>query len=240
MQIKINLKIFLFLIIFIITKQIKIYAILMIFAFIHELAHIIMGILLGFKPEAISIIPTGFSVKFKAKYENYNIKIKKGNLLSIKKILIASAGPLTNVIIPILIFVYYKVTGNTYIINIPLDLIIYSNILIFIFNLIPIYPLDGGRILKEIIHIYSGIHQSYIITNKVSNVSAIILTVISSVIILIYKNIAILFIIIYLWILVINENKEFAIKMKIWNQYKKLTGKNGENKVDRSIEKNII
>ena len=198
----------------------------MLFAFIHELAHIIMGIILGFKPEAISIIPTGFSVKFKAKYENYNIKIKKGNLLSIKKILIASAGPLTNVIIPILIFVYYKVTGNTYIINIPLDSIIYSNILLFIFNLIPIYPLDGGRILKEIIHIYSGIYQAYIVTNKVSNAVVIILTVISSIIILIYKNIAVLFIIIYLWILTIKENKEFSMKMKIWNQYTKIMEQN--------------
>ena len=70
MQIKINLKIFLFLIIFIITGQIKIYALLMLFAFIHELGHIAMGIILGFKPESISIIPTGFSVQFKAEIEN--------------------------------------------------------------------------------------------------------------------------------------------------------------------------
>lgn len=222
MQIKINLKIFLFLIVFLITKQIKIYAILMLFAFIHEMGHIIMGILLGFKPESISIIPTGFSVKFKAQYETYNIKIKKANLLSIKKIAIASAGPLINAVIVIITIIYYRTTNNFYIMNIPLDLIIYSNILIFIFNLIPIYPLDGGRILKEIIHIYSGIYQSYIITNKVSNIVIILLTMISSVIILIYKNIAILLIIIYLWILVMNENKKFNIKMKIWDKYNQI------------------
>lgn len=219
MQIKINLKIFLFLIIFVITKQIKIYAILMLFALIHELGHVAMGLILGFKPESISIIPTGFSVKFKAKCENYNTKIKNGNLLSIKKILIACSGPLVNIILAIVGIVHYRVSTSLLILNIPIDLIIYSNILIVIFNLIPIYPLDGGRILKEIVHIYSGMYKSYIITNKISNIVIIVLTAVSSVAILIYKNIAILLILIYLWILVINENKKFNMKMKIWNNY---------------------
>lgn len=142
-------------------------------------------------------------------------------MLTIKKACIAIAGPLTNAIIIIISIIYYKITSNVYITNIPLDLLIYSNILIFIFNLIPIYPLDGGRILKELIHIYSGIHQSYIITNKISNITIIILTLLCSFAILIYKNIAIFFIIAYLWILVINENKNFNMKMKIWDNYKK-------------------
>lgn len=218
MQIKINLKIFLFLIIFIITGQIKIYALLMLFAFIHELGHIAMGIILGFKPESISIIPTGFSVQFKAESENYNVKIRCANLLTVKKILIVIAGPLVNAIIVICTMIYYKVTGNVYIFDIQLNLIIYSNILIFIFNLIPIYPLDGGRILEGIIHIYCGTYQSYVITNKISNIIVILLTVASSILVLIYKNIAIVVIIIYLWILVISENKKFNTKMKIWDK----------------------
>ena len=40
MQIKINLKIFIFIILFILTKQIELYGVLMIFGIIHELAHI--------------------------------------------------------------------------------------------------------------------------------------------------------------------------------------------------------
>lgn len=63
MQIKINLKVFLFLLIFLITRQIKIYALLMCLALIHELGHVMAGIILGFKPESISIIPTGFFCK---------------------------------------------------------------------------------------------------------------------------------------------------------------------------------
>ena len=220
MQIKINLKVFLFLLIFLVTKQIKIYALLMCLALIHELGHVIAGIILGFKPEAISIIPTGFSVKFNGTCKNYNKKIKNGTMLSLKKAIIAFAGPFVNFIMIIVIITYYQITKNTEMINIPIDLLIYSNLLILLFNLIPIYPLDGGRILKEILHINYGIYMSYIITNKVSNITVIILTVVSSFAILAYKNIAILIIIAYLWTLVYVENKRYNLKINILKKIK--------------------
>ena len=103
MRIRINLKIFLFVLIFILTKQIKIYGILMLFAFIHELGHMIAGILLGFKPEKLEIMPYGVSVGFNIKCKDYNKKIKNGNMLAIKKLIIALAGPLTNFIITIIV-----------------------------------------------------------------------------------------------------------------------------------------
>ena len=220
MQIKINLKVFLFLLIFLVTKQIKIYALLMCLALIHELGHVIAGIILGFKPEAISIIPTGFSVKFNGTCKNYNKKIKNGTMLSLKKAIIAFAGPFVNFIMIIVIIAYYQITKNTEMINIPIDLLIYSNLLILLFNLIPIYPLDGGRILKEILHINYGVYMSYIITNKVSNITVIILTVVSSFAILAYKNIAILIIIAYLWTLVYVENKRYNLKINILKKIK--------------------
>lgn len=226
MQIKVNLKIFLFLIIFIITRQIKIYAILMLFALIHELGHLIMGIIIGFKPESISIIPTGFTIRFKAESENYNRKIKKANILALKQIIIALAGPITNFLIIISTIIYYKITQNSELFSLPLEMIIYSNILILIFNLIPICPLDGGRILKEAIHIFLGLYQSYVITNRISKIVIVLLTAISSIAILKYKNIAILIIIIYLWFLFLKENKNTNNKIKIWNTYNSICSRN--------------
>lgn len=220
MQIKIDLKIFLFLLIFVITRQIKIYAILMLFALIHELGHLITGLVLGLKIEEISLIPVGFSIKFKTEIKDYNQKIKKANLVSLKKMIIAIAGPVTNLIIIGIVAIYYKLTQMTTILKIPIDLIIYSNILIFIFNLLPIYPLDGGRMLKELVHIFVGLYKSYTVTNNIANTVIIILTIISSIAILIYKNIAILIIITYLWGMVILENKKFNTKMDIWKKLK--------------------
>lgn len=206
MQIKINLQIFLFIIIFILTHQIGIYAWIMLFAFIHELGHMVAGILLRLKPKTLKFLPFGISITF----ETYEYK----KMLEIKKILIAIAGPLTNLIICLVTWILQ--------INSEIKLfIIYSNILIATFNLIPLYPLDGGRILKGIIKLkYQGIKTDEIV-NKISNILMILLTGISSIAILYLKNLSILFILIYLWIIVIKENKKYNIKVKVYNTLEK-------------------
>lgn len=201
MQIKINLKIFLFIIIFIITHQIEIYAWVMIFAFIHELGHMIAGLLLKLKPKSLHLMPFGFCVIF----ETYEYK----KLIELKKIVIAISGPFTNLIISLI----------TIFLNIDLSLkemIVYSNALIFMFNLIPLYPLDGGRILKGIIRLKNSNIKTDRIVNNISNCIIIILTALSSIAILKLKNIAILFIILYLWVIVIKENKKYHIKKSMY------------------------
>lgn len=205
MNIKINLKVFLFAIIFYFTKQIHIYALLMLFAFCHEMGHLLCGILMGLKPKSLKIMPMGLSIEF----EIYSKNIK--DKLQIKKIWIALAGPITNIIIILITIIFNK--------NIETILygeIIYSNLLIAIFNLLPIYPLDGGRILKEVIHIIKGRKKAIELTNYISNVSMVILTFVSSIAIYYYKNMAILFIIAYLWGMIFIENKRYNLKKRIY------------------------
>ncbi len=211
MQIKLNTKIFLIIILFIITKQIEIYSILMFFAIVHELGHLLVGVILGFKPKKFTILPFGATICFKVSNNDYNRKIKNGSRLSIKKLIIALAGPVTNLLI-ILAFIMFNFEPF----GISKELIVYSNILIAIFNLIPIYPLDGGRIIKNILHIFYGLKKAYIYTNKISNIVVIILTAISSIAILYFKNISILIILAYLWWIVILENKKHKSKMRIY------------------------
>lgn len=217
MRVRLNLKIFVFIILFILTRQIEIYGILMLFAIFHELGHMLAGILLGFKPNTLEIMPFGLSVGFEGKVENYNRKIKKGTVLVLKKIIIALAGPLINLIF-IVIFSIFPISFF----NIENQLVIYSNILIGIFNLIPIYPLDGGRIIKGILHIFLGKRESLEYINKISYTTVIILTIITSITILYLKNISILLILTYLWYLVINENKKYNRKKQIYNKIEKL------------------
>ena len=51
MRFRIDLKIFVFLVLFYFTKQIEVYSLIMIFAFIHEIGHLIAVLLVGMKPE---------------------------------------------------------------------------------------------------------------------------------------------------------------------------------------------
>ena len=135
-------------------------------------------------------MPFGVSVSFKLQLHDYNKHILKANLLEIKKIIVAAAGPLTNVFL----IIYYLISD---IHLIDSKIAIYSNLVILLFNLLPIYPLDGGRILKGIIHIFYGGKISKIIINKISNFIIVILTIIGSFSIFYLKNISIFLIIIF-------------------------------------------
>lgn len=205
MKVKLNLNIFLFLVLFVLTNQIEIYALTMIFALIHELAHLIVGIILGLETDTFKIMPFGFCIEFKTNIKDYNEKVIKSNLLSVKKILIALAGPVLNLIIVIL-GIIYKFQND----------IIYANLLLLIFNMLPIYPLDGGRILQNVAKILFGNRKASRYTNIISNIVLIFLTIISSIIITIYKNVAIFAIIVCLWGLMIKENKRYDTYKKIY------------------------
>lgn len=198
MKIRIDLKILIFFAIFYFTNQIKIYITIMFFCLLHELGHILAGIILKMRPEKIEIMPCGLSSTFRANLNDLNCKIKNGNALELKKIIIALAGPIVSLILVILV---------TYI-DIPYVTkqdSIYSNILIILFNLMPLYPLDGGRIIKGILHIELGREKSEHIIRNISNVTIIILTIISSIAVYYFKNIAIFLVCIFLWNVILKE-----------------------------------
>ena len=116
-----------------------------------------------------------------------------------KKIVVALVGPLTNLLIIIIVY------------NIKLDLfsnlmIIYANVLLIVFNLIPIYPLDGGRVLKEILHICYGEKKAIRYISNISFVILIILTFIGSIAVFYLENVAIFIVIVFLWGVYINQD----------------------------------
>lgn len=214
MKIRIDLKIVLFIILFYFTKQIEMYIMILIFAIIHELSHLMIGIFLGMKPDKIEINLSGMSLSFKVQPDDYNKKVIKGNKLQIKNVIVAIAGPVMNLIIILIID------------KIPMEIeqklnVIYTNLLLLTFNLIPIYPLDGGRILKALLHICLGKKKSEKISNLISFIVLITITFISSIAIMKLKNVAIFFIIIFLWIVHLKEDLIYMRRKKIYDLIEK-------------------
>lgn len=211
MRFRIDLKIFIFIILFYFTKQIELYGFIMLFAIIHELGHLLAGILLGMKPEKLELMPFGVSVSFKINVKEYNKKIKKANFLEVKKIIVALAGPITN-------FAIILITSNLKLNIVKSLIVIYTNLLIMIFNLLPVYPLDGGRISKGILHINLGKRKAEKYINNISRITVMIITAISSILILYLQNIAIIIIDAYLWYLVIKENLRLKKREEIYKK----------------------
>lgn len=212
MHIKFDLKVFIFVLIFFISGNIKSYLLLMLFAILHECGHILAGFLCGLKVQSLEIMPVGIKVLFKIDMINYNKKIKKANLLALKKLIVAIAGPLVNLLFVMLFIILDK----EYIVGVESDILIYVNVLIFLFNMLIIYPLDGGRILKNIIYIFKGKENSLRVTNIVSNVFAILVSIFTFYLSIISKNFIFILVLMYIWIIVVKENKVYSIKIKMY------------------------
>lgn len=184
----------------------------MIFALLHEIGHLIAGLACGLKPKTIKVMPIGFSISFKLETDDYNKKVCKGSILSLKKIIIALSGPVINVLLAAVIL-FNKIE----ILGISTENLVYANILIAMFNLLPIYPLDGGRITKNILEIIFSRSVAIKYSNRISNCTVWIITALASIGIIYFKNIAIVLILIYIWLITYRENKYYKVKSKIYN-----------------------
>ncbi len=126
-----------------ITGKFKGFLIFNLIIIIHELGHILTAIILKWKIEKIVILPFGAITIFN---EKINRPVKE-------EFLIAIFGPIFQIVLSICI-------NSETILN-------YSNALL-LFNLLPIWPLDGAKILNLILNKFLSFKKSHLMTIYIS------------------------------------------------------------------------
>ena len=192
MRIKVDVKIFFIIILYIFMQSTKIFALTFIFILLHELGHLVTGITIGLKVKKINIHISGLSVEF----ENY------GKQRNANKIVVDIAGPLINISALVIAIIIKQ------------EEIAYINLLLAIVNLLPIYPLDGGQILRTLLRKRFTYKETINFIESISQYTLIILTAIASCYLLIGKNIGIFIAILYLWTIIFKEKRKNKIIRK--------------------------
>ena len=153
-KIKINPFTYVFIFFCLYNHTIKIYLLTMLFVFIHELCHLAMAFYFGYTIENVVIYPFGTCGYIKDfLYKNM-----------VEEICITIAGPISH----IFIIIFLKMIKSD---------IIYMNInlVLLLFNLIPIYPLDGSKLIILLLQSIGDLNKAMILSLKISILSLIIL-----------------------------------------------------------------
>ncbi|MGR6763857.1 M50 family metallopeptidase [Paenibacillus sp. T2-29] len=129
--------------------------------FIHELGHATAASLLGARLLSIQMLPFG----------GVAVIEDQGKLNAWKEIVIALAGPLQNGIMIIILLWLRNVSGleHDYV-----NYIIQGNAVIALFNLLPILPLDGGKILQSLISLFFSYHRTLVWTFRASIITSLL------------------------------------------------------------------
>ncbi len=113
--------------------------------FLHELGHAMMALQFGVKTRDITLLPIGGLARLERMPKEPRAEF-----------LIAVAGPAVNVVIAAVIFLVVVATGllNSVTGTSPLKLGFLSqlfvvNLGLVVFNMIPAFPMDGGRVLRS-------------------------------------------------------------------------------------------
>ena len=154
--IKIDYSFFLLLILFYILDDITFYLVYLVFLILHELCHLLVAKKFGYLPNKLKLTAFGASL------EGYD------DFLLSDEIKIVLAGPIFNLVVVIFCYLSFWFYPESYS---YLNTILLVNLSILIFNMLPIFPLDCGRLVLCLISKKMGRRNA---VRKVKNISLIL------------------------------------------------------------------
>ncbi len=146
-------------------------ALLFLCILLHELGHALCARKFGIRTREIVLYPFG------------GIAALEDSPRPREELFIALAGPLVNLALCFLIFPATSFSqmqpedieqGNFSLILTPLDRLLLANILLALFNLLPAFPMDGGRVLRALLALF-GLRKASFYTAIVSKLLCLLL-----------------------------------------------------------------
>ncbi len=119
------------------TGRIFTFIIFTLSAVIHELGHSFSASSMGYRLDKIVLMPFGAVIKGQI-----------SGLNALDQIKIALSGPLINLLVAVIFVAIWWVKPQTYAYT---DILVTSNLSLALINLIPAYPLDGGRVVMAVL-----------------------------------------------------------------------------------------
>lgn len=153
-KIKFNNLTLYFLLIALLCGYIKNALVILLIVFSHEMGHIIMSLLLGYKVKEVELYPFGGITKLD---KLLNSKITHDLLIS-----------LAGIFVQVIIFLLCKIG------YIQSNLIYNYNLSIMLFNLLPIIPLDGSKIIFELLNYKLSYKKSLVLYIFISSISIVL------------------------------------------------------------------
>lgn len=144
------------------TGQIFVFIIYTVVAVLHELGHSFVAAGAGYRLKKITLMPFGAVVSGKLD----GMKLKD-------EIKIALAGPFINLAVGLLFVASWWIYPESYAFT---DIAAEANFSMAIVNLLPIFPLDGGRILSASLSLLAGDDKAFFICRIIGVVFALLLT----------------------------------------------------------------
>lgn len=173
---------------------------------LHELGHALAGQRYNIATRDITLLPIGGVARLERMPEDPK-----------QELIVAIAGPLVNVVIAASLWFGLKVSGNL----VPLETasatggsfltrLMYVNIALVVFNLLPAFPMDGGRVLRALLATRMDYAQATQTAASVGQVMALMFGFVG-----LFSNPFLVFIALFVWIGATQEASMALIKSAI-------------------------
>ena len=141
---------------------------------IHEYGHALMARRFGVETQDIIITPIGGLARLQGMPRR-----------PIEEFLITLAGPMVNLVIAIIFFVFLLATGRDFLpssgyagLKEFAPMMLWMNLVLFFFNLIPAFPMDGGRLLRSSLAFFIPHMEATMVAGILGQICAVIFALI--------------------------------------------------------------